>query len=181
MGGTLEIASRPGQGSRITVAVPAGVPTAEIPSLPAAARACGRPEIGSQGKTRILLVDDHAVVRAGLAQLLASEADLEVVGQGADGREAIALADRLQPDVVLMDVRMPGIDGIAATRAIHAAHPGIRIIGLSMYDEVEHVRAMREAGAEVILSKGGAPGHLIATIRGTPARTPPGPIGSVPT
>jgi CheY-like chemotaxis protein/anti-sigma regulatory factor (Ser/Thr protein kinase) len=165
VGGALEIASRPGGGSRITATVPIRPPVAPNPLPAAAERQADLLEVAPRAGIRILLADDHAVVRAGLAQLLALEPDLTLVGQAGDGQEAIELADRLLPNVILMDASMPGLDGFAATRVIHAAHPAIRIIALSMYDEVEHVRAMREAGAEVFLSKSGPPEVLLAAIR----------------
>jgi DNA-binding NarL/FixJ family response regulator len=114
---------------------------------------------------RILLADDHPVLREGLASLLAREADMEVVGQAGDGQEALALALQLVPDVILMDINMPRMDGIKATRLIYQEHPDIRIIGLSLFEETESARIMRHAGAVDYLSKSGTAANIIAAIR----------------
>ena len=86
---------------------------------------------------RLLIADDHGIVREGLERLFATVPDVEVVGTAADGREAIALADRTVPDVVLMDVAMPQLDGVEATRRITAAHPAARIVSAGMSDDLE--------------------------------------------
>ena len=116
---------------------------------------------------RILLVDDHTLVRQTLARVLSGEADIEVVGEAATGEQAIALTRQLLPDVVLLDVSMPGIGGTEATRRIHAECPGVRVIGLSMYDEAEQAQAMREAGAMGYLDKTCSADILLAAIRGS--------------
>jgi DNA-binding NarL/FixJ family response regulator len=113
----------------------------------------------------VLLADDHAVVREGIRRLLAHEADIEVVGEGADGNEAVALAAALKPDVILMDLSMPHMDGVEATRAIHRHQPDVRIIGLSMFDDDLHAHDMHEAGAVAYLAKSGPPEGLVAAIR----------------
>ena len=102
---------------------------------------------------RLLLADDHPVVRAGLAGMLAAEPDLEIVGEAADGAEACALARELRPDVVLMDLRMPGVDGVSATAVISAELPETRVLVLTTYDtDADIVRAV-EAGATGYLLK----------------------------
>lgn len=113
---------------------------------------------------RVLLADDHARFRNDLARLLNKAADIRVVGHAADGREAIELAAQLEPDVILMDIGMPAVNGIEATRVIHRNHPHIRILGLSMYADEEGTRAMREAGACAYKTKGCAAAELIAAI-----------------
>jgi diguanylate cyclase (GGDEF)-like protein/PAS domain S-box-containing protein len=114
---------------------------------------------------RILLADDHALFRSGTAQLLTSEPGFLVIGQANDGQEAIKLARKLKPDIILMDINMPGVNGIEAARAIHHESPEIPIIGLSMHDDEEHIRAMREAGAAGFINKGCDPDEIIRTIR----------------
>ena len=116
-------------------------------------------------RIRVLLADDHQVMREGLARLLQGHGDIEVIGQAADGQQAVELALQLRPDVVLMDVVMPGIDGIEATRRIRRELPHVQIIGLSMHDEEEVTAAMSDAGAAAYLVKTIAPTTLVSTIR----------------
>lgn len=124
----------------------------------------GKPS-GANNKIRILLVDDHMVVRQGLAELLCIEPDFEIVGQTSDGESAIGLIRELEPNVVLMDINMPRMDGIEATRIIHREFPEVCIIGLSMFQESERAAVMREAGAMNYLSKSGPSEAVIAAIR----------------
>ena len=114
---------------------------------------------------RIVLVDDHMVMRQGLAGLLRSEPDFEVVGEASDGASAVKLVRELHPHVVLMDVSMPGMNGIDSTKIIHREMPDIRIIGLSMFEEGEQATAMRDAGAAAYLTKSGPSEALIGAIR----------------
>ncbi|MFW6146361.1 MAG: response regulator [Planctomycetota bacterium] len=114
---------------------------------------------------RIVLADDHRIMRSGLRSLLEDEEDLEVVAEADDGVAAVALAGRLEPDVVLMDVSMPEMDGVEATRQIKQDHPAIRVIGLSMFEDEPSARKMREAGAERYLTKTGPTKDLLAAIR----------------
>jgi DNA-binding NarL/FixJ family response regulator len=114
---------------------------------------------------RVLLVEDHALVRAGLERLLATVEDLEVVGGAADGAEAIRLATELRPDVVLMDLSMPNVDGIEATRAIAATVPEAQVVVLTSLGDREHVLAALDAGAVGYLLKDAEPDELIAGIR----------------
>lgn len=119
---------------------------------------------------RVLLVDDHALMRAGLRAVLEREADVRVVGEAADGREAVAKAVALAPDVVVMDVAMPGLNGVEATRRLRDASPGARVIGLSMHADRRYVRAMFEAGAVGYLLKDSAPVELLAALRAVAER-----------
>jgi DNA-binding NarL/FixJ family response regulator len=116
-------------------------------------------------KIRVLLVDDQRVIREGLAGLLRFEPDIEVVGEAADGHQAIALAEQLRPDVITMDVSMPGMNGMEATRAIISRMPQARIIGLSMHLDDYVATAMMDAGAVGYLTKSGPPEALVAAIR----------------
>jgi len=103
--------------------------------------------------TRILIADDDDLMRAGLAELLAADPELEIVGQAATGREAVERARRLQPDVVLMDVRMPDLDGIAATRELAQAAPGAKVLILTTFEQDDYIFGGLRAGASGFLLK----------------------------
>jgi DNA-binding NarL/FixJ family response regulator len=113
----------------------------------------------------VLLVDDDALMRAGLRAVISSDDGLEVVGEAADGREAVARAPRLAPDVVLMDVRMPELDGIAATRELLAAAPAAKVLILTTFEEDEYVFGALAAGAAGFVLKRTRPEELLAAIR----------------
>jgi NarL family two-component system response regulator LiaR len=115
---------------------------------------------------RILLVDDHAVVRSGLGAVLMSHDDLLLVGEAANGKEAIQMCEKLQPDVVLMDILMPVMDGVEATKAIHDKWPDIRIIALTSYKEKDMVEGALKAGAMSYLIKNVSADDLVSAIRG---------------
>jgi two-component system, NarL family, response regulator NreC len=114
---------------------------------------------------RVVLVDDHAVVRAGLRMVLRSAADIVVVGEAAGGVQAIALADQLRPDLIVMDLSMGGLDGVAASREILGRHPGIRILVLTMHAEAEYLADSRSAGVSGYLLKSAAERELIDAVR----------------
>jgi DNA-binding NarL/FixJ family response regulator len=114
---------------------------------------------------RVAVVDDQTLVREGLAALLAMIPDLVVVGTAADGQRALALVAEKSPDVVLMDVRMPGANGIAATREIRARYPQTRVIVLTTFDDDEYVFESLRVGAAGYLLKNADPEHLAAAIR----------------
>jgi DNA-binding NarL/FixJ family response regulator len=119
----------------------------------------------SAKKIRVLLADDHAVVRRGFRMILDSQADLEVVGEVANGREAVASAEELQPDVIVMDVTMPELNGIEATRRIAEVAPRARVLALSMHKDAVYVREILRAGARGYLLKDSEEGDLIAAVR----------------
>jgi DNA-binding NarL/FixJ family response regulator len=114
---------------------------------------------------RVLVVDDQSMVRAGFRLLLANEADIDVVAEAADGLEAVSQAGRFHPDVVLMDIRMPRLDGLEATRRILAAEPGARILILTTFDLDEYVYEALRAGASGFVLKDDPPDQLIAAVR----------------
>ncbi len=116
-------------------------------------------------RIRILLADDHTMLRQVLAVMLQSESDMEVVGEAVDGVEAVELAHKHHPDVILMDVTMPRLNGVEATRRITTELPDTRVIGLSMHDGNYWSNAMQAAGAKAFLSKGEDPQALLETIR----------------
>jgi len=116
-------------------------------------------------RIRILLVDDHAMVRRGMRDFLELHADLEVVGEAGDGAEALALTDTTEPDVVIMDLLMPVMDGIAATAEIKARHPSVEVIALTSFVDEDRVTAAIEAGASGFLLKDAEADDLAAAIR----------------
>jgi len=174
LGGGLQIESAPGRGTRvhlnvpiaptITPASPATDPTES--GVLAGRESTGDGANGGGSKIRVLLADDHAILRKGLTTILRSEPDLEIVGEAADGVEAVELARALEPAVVLMDVSMPSTDGIEATRRIRSEFSAIRVIGLSMHDEADVSAKMQDAGACGYVAKSGGAATLLAAIRG---------------
>jgi DNA-binding NarL/FixJ family response regulator len=114
---------------------------------------------------RVLLADDQLLLRHGFAMILGAQADIEVVGEAGDGAEAVRLTGLLQPDVVLMDVRMPGMDGIEATRKITSISPPTRVIILTTFDVDEYAFDGLRAGASGFLLKNAQPDELLAGIR----------------
>jgi PAS domain S-box-containing protein len=177
LGGRLEVESAPGRGSRFTLVAPLTLPDALRPkeAAPAAEGVPGRAgaaapgagvRLGDGRKIRVLLADDHTVMRQGLVALLQAEPDIEVVGEAADGMEAVALARELRPDVVIMDVNMPRLGGEEATRALLAERPELRVIALSLYDPADMAPSMRQAGAGAYLHKAGPADALLAAVRG---------------
>ncbi|MCE9614030.1 MAG: response regulator [Lentisphaerae bacterium] len=173
LGGNLTLQSRPNHGVIVAVSVP-------LPVAPPAARPQPRtrkkrtiaiPDANSTSpparprRISTLFADDHRIVRESLVNLLRAEPDIAVVGQCDDGRQVIEAAGRLQPDVVIMDVSMPVMDGVEATRFIKERWPQIRVIGLSMYEEAQGAGKMRAAGADGYVSKSEPPAELINAIR----------------
>gem|GEM_PF-432385 len=168
MGGKLLIESAPEQGSRFILRIPSRLaddvqqlsPAVEQPPCDQEVRLspAGTFEIS------ILFADDHKVLRQGLIKLMENQPDIRVVGEAANGREALEQAVLLRPDVVVMDISMPEMDGIEATRRIKDELPQIRVIGLSMFEDDHLFRAMREAGAEAVISKTASSAELLKTI-----------------
>jgi DNA-binding NarL/FixJ family response regulator len=122
--------------------------------------------------TRVLLVEDESLVRRILKQILASHKDMELVGEAANGEEAIAAVERLQPDVVVMDIRMPALDGIVAAREIKFRYPNVKIIGLSEYAYSYNTDAMEKAGAVGVYQKSMALEELYPAIKKVTAAHP---------
>src|SRR5689334_18548279 len=116
------------------------------------------------GRISVIVVDDHEVVRVGLRALLAADANIDLLGEASSGREAVALAKELRPEIVLMDLAMPLLNGMEATRQILQGCPSIKIIALSSYNDPEHVEQALAAGASGYLLKGMAPANLLGAI-----------------
>jgi len=177
LGGRMEVDSAPGRGSRFTLRAPRRAQTPPEPRVPTTLAGVRISKVGPSAvgvtdaarsperRIRVLLVDDHVVVRQGLSHLLSEEADIEIVAEASDGQTAVEMIRRLRPDVVTMDINMPGMDGIEATRIIHAEFPDVRVVGLSMFEEEQRAKAMLEAGAVKYLAKSGPSEALVAAIR----------------
>ena len=116
-------------------------------------------------KIKVLIVDDHTLVRAGIRSLLALVSDIEVVGEASDGKEALSLVPQLKPDVVLMDLAMPVMGGLEATRRLRKEFPGIKVLALTQYDDSEYVIPIIEAGARGFVTKMSAFSELAAAIQ----------------
>lgn len=116
-------------------------------------------------RLRVLLAEDHTIVREGLRALLDAQPDMEVVGEAADGREALEAAKTLGPDVVVMDISMPGLNGVRATEAIRHECPGTRVLALTMHEDKEYLRRLIQAGASGYLVKRAASQDLMDALR----------------
>jgi CheY-like chemotaxis protein len=173
LGGRMKIKSAPGKGSTVFIAVPDSPITADG-ALRAEddrdqASAIPSPSYGSV--LRVMVADDHEVVRQGLATLLDEQQDIQFVGEAANGREAVDMANRLRPDVVVMDVSMPLMNGDEATRQTKMHLPETRVIALSMHAEEGMMERMRRAGADSYVLKTAPAEELLAAIRGHPVHS----------
>ena len=120
-------------------------------------------------KIRVMLADDHGVVRQGFRLILAAQADMEIVGEAGNSREAVEMAERLQPDIVVMDVAMPELNGIEATRRLAKSAPRARVLALSMHKDSVYVREILRAGARGYLLKDAIDRDLLAAVRAVAA------------
>ena len=118
---------------------------------------------------RVLVVDDHALHRDGIRQILGQQPDIQVAGEAESAERALVLVNQLHPSVVLMDIRLPGMNGIDATRRIRRDHPGTRVLVVSAYDDEEYIRGALEAGASGHLSKAAPGRQLIEAVRAVDA------------
>ncbi len=176
IGGKLLLQSTSGQGTRVQIEVPwRRIPPTAVPLRSPVETEAGGPQAKAPappGKVRVLLVDDHAVLRQGLAGLLREQATMDVVGEAGGGHEAVELAVATRPDVILMDVSMPDISGIEATRRITDMLPQTRVIGLSMHEAEDMATAMLKAGAVAYLRKDTQADALLSAILHHGAKTP---------
>ena len=170
VGGAMQIHAEPGAGTRIVMEAPvhgreAGAATGE--PAPAQAPEQSAPAAGAAEAAvlRIMLVDDHRVVRAGLAMMIGDTDGLEIVAEAASGTEAVELAREQSPDVIVMDVTLPGLSGVEATRQIKTILPHTRIIGLSVHPAEDMAEKMHAAGADAYLNKAGPAEELLAEIQ----------------
>jgi PAS domain S-box-containing protein len=180
--GAFEIESAPDCGTKVTLTTPvhAGAytqPECNIETAEGVLQAhCPKraPRRKSGNKIQVMLVEDHLVMRSGICALLSMNADMEVAGEASNGEEAVVLARKIRPDVILMDINMSTMNGVEATRIINSELPDIRIIGLSMHEDADQAGAMKEAGAAAYLSKSCGSDILLAAIRqhGHPGRNP---------
>ncbi len=174
LGGTFEVESQRGRGTRVTVAVPneplqaggVGLGRTASPRDGVMTSTLESSSAMSPDVIRVLLADDHKILREGVRGLLQSSPDIEVVGEASDGRMAVELTRRLRPNVVVMDVTMPNMNGIEATRRIKEEFPQVRVVALSMHEPQDMAVAMRDAGAQTYLAKDGPSEDLIRAIRG---------------
>jgi PAS domain S-box-containing protein len=172
-GGRIELEADPGKAVRVILSVPPRFVASLQAPADEAAKAQERQE-GDDG-IRVLLVDDHKILRDGLARLLEGEPDIEIVGEAEDGLQAVELAGSLLPDVVVMDVNLPRMNGIEATRKLRRKNPETKVVGLSMHSEEDIKKRMREAGAEAYVLKGAPATDLIQAIRNCGHSNPPDP------
>lgn len=174
MGGRLEIDSAVGQGTRVSLIIPPGrEKQSSYSPFPVERRKAVREQAAvfdGRPRIRVLLADDHVIVRQGLSSLLSSQPDMEIVGEAANGQMAVNLTHELLPDVVVMDINMPVMDGIEATRAIASRLPQIKVIGLSVHTKQDMEIRMREAGAVLFLDKSGPGEDLADAIRSCMAK-----------
>lgn len=170
MGGRIETETTPRRGVRVRVTVPVLASHPGPPDFDAAAAPLPEDDPSPRtGTLHVLLADDHQILRQGLAELLATQPDILVVAQANDGLEAVELARQHAPDVVVMDITMPRMTGVEATRMIRAEMPQVRVIGLSMHEHRDMAAAMRDAGAETFLNKAGPVERLLNALRGDAA------------
>ncbi|MFP4144013.1 MAG: PAS domain S-box protein [Phycisphaeraceae bacterium] len=175
-GGRMDVDAAPGKGTRITLLAPEGSAEPEREEVTEAAEEAAGTEHEPQAEpesaeeaglpsVRVMVVDDHEAVRDGLVELMSRHPDIEPVGVAEDSEGAVEQARQLRPDVVLMDVSLPGVGGVEATRRIRQELPATQVIGLSMYEQSEKAAAMRSAGAADYLSKATPPDELIERVR----------------
>jgi DNA-binding NarL/FixJ family response regulator len=118
------------------------------------------------GKINIVVVDDHPLIRSSLMNILNQQSDFAVIGEAEDGEQAIAVVDEIKPDIVIMDISLPKLNGLEATRVIKKKHPGVAVLALTVHSDDEHVLSILEAGADGYLTKSVFSDEIVQAIRG---------------
>jgi PAS domain S-box-containing protein len=170
IGGDLKIESQPGQGSSFYLTVPvqpAIIESVHVPTEAPPFDAVAPKNSAGTGGLRVLFADDHKVMREGLIRLVSSQPDIQVAGEAANGREVVEFAQQLRPDVIVMDISMPEMDGIEATRRIKAEMPEVRIVGLSMFEDKNSAQGIINAGADCFVPKTASSAELLKAIYGS--------------
>jgi signal transduction histidine kinase/ActR/RegA family two-component response regulator len=168
MGGEMEVESMLGAGSRISLTLPISATSKKgIQNLKEQPPFINPVVCSTNEQLRVLFVDDHKVMRQGLIRLISGQPNIHILGEAADGREAVQLAFQLKPDVIVMDISMPEMDGIEATRRIKSELPDVRIIGLSMNEDEQATRDILDSGAEAFVAKTASSAELLKAIYGS--------------
>lgn len=168
LGGLVKVRSQSGQGTTVTMTVPVTVKR-ETTSTAAGTlfeSTAGEVPTGRVPDVRVMVADDHKLFREGLISLLSQESFVHIVGQANDGEEAVALARELKPDILIIDVTMPKLNGVQVTAQVMRELPQTKVIGLSMHERDDMANAMRDAGAAAYCSKGGPTEALLNVLRG---------------
>jgi CheY-like chemotaxis protein len=167
LGGLVKVRSQPGQGTTVTLTVPVTLKSeAAVGSAGQLFETSTEVPMGRVPDVRVLVADDHKLFREGLISLLSQESFVHIVGQANDGEEAVAMARELKPDILIIDVTMPKLNGVQVTAQVIKDLPATKIIGLSMHERDDMANAMREAGATAYCSKGGPTEALLNILRG---------------
>ena len=168
IGGRMSVESAMGQGSKFSLTVPRKIIRSDkfeqVGEDPKSRITMHCKASDHSGGMRIILADDHRVIRQGLVSLIEGYPDIEVIAEATNGLEALELVRELNPDVVVMDISMPVMNGVDATRKIKSEYPNVRVIGLSMYEDAGIAEEMSETGAEVLIGKSASSTELLNAI-----------------